>query len=87
MAWVYIIKTKLGKYYIGSTSNLEQRLKHHISGHTPTTNRFGFDSLVFSQEFSTLSEARKIENKLKKFKRKDFVEKIIQDGYIKIKPL
>ncbi|MBP9715179.1 MAG: GIY-YIG nuclease family protein [Candidatus Pacebacteria bacterium] len=85
MAWVYIIKTKLGKYYIGSTSNIEERLKHHMGGHTPTTKRFGFDELVFSQEFSTLSEARKIENKLKKFKRRDFVEKIIQDGYIKIK--
>ncbi len=42
--------------------------------------------LMFQQEYATLGEARKIENKLKKFKRKDFIKKIIKDRYIKIKP-
>jgi len=86
MAWVYIIKTKIGQYYIGSTTNLDSRIKHHIGGHTPTTSRFGYDQLVFSQKFDTLSDARKIEKKLKRFKRKDFIEKIIKDGYIRIMP-
>jgi len=42
--------------------------------------------LVFSQMFDTLEEARKIELRLKKLKRKDYIEKIVKDGYIKIKP-
>lgn len=86
MAWVYILNTKAGKYYIGSTENLEERIKHHKGGFTPSTKSLGFDSLLFSQEFSTLKEARWVESKLKSFKRKDFIEKILKDGYIKAKP-
>jgi len=41
-------------------------------------------TLVLSQEYATLLEARKIENRLKKLKRKDYIEKIIIDGYIKM---
>ncbi len=39
--------------------------------------------MVFKQELSTLKQAREIERKLKSWKRKDFVEKIIKDGIIK----
>lgn len=41
-------------------------------------------NLVFSQMFDTLEEARRIEIKLKHLKRKDYIEKIIKEGYIKI---
>ena len=40
--------------------------------------------LVFKQEFDSLETARKIERKIKNLKRKDYIEKIINDGYIKI---
>jgi predicted GIY-YIG superfamily endonuclease len=40
--------------------------------------------LVFSQEFETLQLARIIEKKIKSWKRKDFIDKIIRDGFIKI---
>lgn len=86
MPHVYILESITdGRYYIGSTINLESRLKHHISGHTPSTKRFGKIKLVFSQEYTSLKEARIIEKKLKKLKRKDYIQKIIDDGYIKIK--
>ena len=42
-------------------------------------------TLVFKQNYPTLIEARRIERKLKKLKRKDYIENIIRDGYIKIK--
>ena len=42
-------------------------------------------NLVFSQKFDTLLEARKVELKLKKLKRKDYIEKIIDDGFIKLR--
>lgn len=86
MAWVYILKTKADKYYIGSTSNLEERIKHHKRGFTPSTKSLGFDSLLLSQEYQTLKEARLVERKIKNLKRRDYIEKIIKDGYIKIKP-
>lgn len=87
MPHVYILESiNDGRYYIGSTDDLELRIKHHISGHTPSTKRFGKIKLVFSQEYETLKEARIIEKKLKKLKRKDYLQKIIQDGFIKMKP-
>jgi predicted GIY-YIG superfamily endonuclease len=38
---------------------------------------------VLVQKFNTISKARKAERKIKKMKRKDYIEKIVQDGYIK----
>ncbi len=84
--YVYILSNSSGKFYIGSTDNLDRRLKQHQSGHTHTTYRMDNIKLVFSQEYQTLEEARKNEVKLKKLKRKDYIEKIVKEGYIKIKP-
>lgn len=46
---------------------------------------FGRFKLVFKQEYETLSEARIIEGKLKKLKRHDYIEKIRNDGFIKMR--
>ena len=86
MAWVYILKTKSGKYYVGSTESLDQRLEHHFGGHTPSTKRLGAEQLLLKQEYKTLKDARSVEKKIKKLKRKDYIEKILKDGYIKLTP-
>jgi putative endonuclease len=83
---VYILKSESGKYYIGSTDNLDRRLNQHNSGHTHSTKRMGNLSLVFCQEYETLKNARNIEFSLKKLKRKDYIEKIVKEGYIKMMP-
>ena len=86
MAFVYILKSlRDGRYYIGSTTNLEERLRHHKGGYTPSTKRLGMLQLVFHQEYETIQEARKIEMKLKKLKRRDYIEKIIKEGHIKMR--
>ncbi|MBX4200227.1 GIY-YIG nuclease family protein [Candidatus Parcubacteria bacterium] len=86
MPHVYILKTDSGKLYIGSTSNLERRITHHSGGHTPSTKRLGDPKLIFKQEYSTLIEARAVERKLKKLKRRDYIEKIIKEGKIRVQP-
>ncbi|HEY4477941.1 MAG TPA: GIY-YIG nuclease family protein [Candidatus Paceibacterota bacterium] len=86
MAFVYILKNEDGKYYVGSTVDIEQRLRHHQGGYTPSTHRMGKLELVFSQKFETLKDARNIESRLKKFKRRDYIERIVNDGFIKILP-
>ena len=74
MGTVYILQSKLnGRYYIGSTINLDRRLNEHFAG--------PFD-LRFSQNFETIEEARKIELKLKKLKRRDIIERIVRDQKI-----
>lgn len=65
---------------------MQERLSHHKRGFTPSTKRLGELDLVFSQKYATLKEARSVERKLKKLKRKDYIEKIIKDGFIKIHP-
>jgi len=40
--------------------------------------------VALNQEYESLNLARKIETKIKKLKRKDYIEKIINDGYIRI---
>ena len=86
MAWVYILHVDNGQYYIGSTVDIDKRLRQHAYGHTATTNRLGVGTLVLRQEYGTLKDARSVECKLKKLKRKDYIEKIVKDGYIKILP-
>ena len=86
MAYVYILQGLQNKrFYIGSTKNLGQRLKHHFGGFTPSTKKFGQIKLALSQKYPTLKEARMIEKRLKKLKRKDYIEKIVKDGEIKMR--
>ena len=82
--YVYILKDKNGKVYVGSTDNLERRLKQHQNGHTQTTRNMDNFEIALKQEYESLDLARKIELKIKKLKRKDYIEKMIKDGYIRI---
>jgi len=86
MVFVYILKSDSGRYYVGSTLDMSDRLRHHAGGYTPSTKRLGNVHLVLRQKYETLAEARSVERKLKKLKRKDYIEKIVKEGYIKIRP-
>ncbi|VAW15083.1 hypothetical protein MNBD_BACTEROID05-542 [hydrothermal vent metagenome] len=85
MAYVYILESlKNGRYYIGCTSNLDQRIKTHQSGAVKYTKNILPVKLVFKQEYANIDIALKIEKKLKSLKRKDYISKIIKDGHIKV---
>jgi len=78
---VYILKSlKNNSYYVGSTSNISQRLLQHNSGSTYTTKKLRPLVLMKFIPCVSLSEARQNEYKLKKYKRKDIIEKVILDG-------
>lgn len=83
--FVYILKDDKGKFYIGSTTDIKRRMRQHKYRHTQTTTRMQKPKLVLLQEYSSLDTARKVERRIKNLKRKDFIEKIIKDGFIKIK--
>ncbi len=84
MAFVYILKSNSKqRYYVGSTVNLARRLAEHQAGKVLSTKGLLPLVLVFKQSYVTFAEARTIEQRLKRFKRKDFIEKIIEDGQIK----
>ena len=79
--YLYIIQSlKNNSYYIGSTTNLESRINQHNHGQTKSTKYKKPYKLVFNQEFSTINDAHKAELKIKKWKQKAYIEKIIEDG-------
>ena len=66
MYYVYILKSlNTGKYYIGSTANIERRLKEHMFGNSRYTQNRGPWELVHFEKKKTLSEAEKREKFLK----------------------
>jgi predicted GIY-YIG superfamily endonuclease len=69
MAWVYILRGSSGRYYIGSTENLERRLAEHRRGGNHTTRRLGTDfQVVITRSVKSAAEARRIEFALKQKK-------------------
>jgi len=83
--YVYIITDRCGKYYIGSTANIEKRFAAHQNKHTRTTARMKNIKIVLTQEYTIIEMARNVERKIKKLKRRAYLEKIIKDGYIRTK--
>ncbi|GAB4219841.1 MAG: hypothetical protein Fur009_7780 [Candidatus Microgenomates bacterium] len=88
MAFVYILKSlKNNRFYIGSTQDINKRWLKHKRGEVKSTKNLRPLKIEFYQEYPNIKQARYIELKLKKLKRKDYLEKIIREKEIKIKPL
>jgi putative endonuclease len=83
MSWVYILSLNNGKYYIGSTNNLQQRISDHSHGKSPYTKKFLPIKLEFSQEYPDISSANKMERYLKKLKSRKIIKQIINLQSIK----
>jgi len=78
--WVYILKSeKDGRFYIGQTNNIEERLLVHNRGKVISTrNRRPF-SLLACNEYDTRSEAVKIEKYVKSFKGGNGFKKLLKE--------
>lgn len=64
---LYILQCQNGKYYTGTTNNLEKRLKQHqskING-AKFTKDFNFKELVYSEVYETRALAMKREQQIK----------------------
>jgi len=68
--WVYIARCNKGTYYVGYTTDLEQRFKLHNSGHGAKYLRGrGPVELVYTKEYRYYKNALHAERNLKKLTR------------------
>ena len=75
MFFTYVLVSEpTGRYYIGSTANIEERLEHHNAGLTKSTKGFRPWRLIHQEEYDTLPEARKRESLLKSWKSRSYLE-------------
>ena len=65
MQYVYVIKKRNGKIYIGCTTNLRQRLKMHNSGMNKSTKGHDWE-LIYYEAYKSGKDARRRERSLKK---------------------
>jgi putative endonuclease len=70
------------RYYIGSTVDLARRIIEHKGGRVKSTKGILPVELVFSQEYDNITKARSVELRIKRLKRRDYVEKIIANNQI-----
>ena len=75
---VYIpYSEKLNIYYVGSTGNLEDKLKRHNNGRSKFTKPGVPWKLVYVKQYETKSQACKAEYYIKSKKSKVYIERLI----------
>jgi len=87
MPSVYILLLENGSYYVGATTDFARRLQEHNKCDHAGTKYSKPAKVLLVQECATFSLARKIESKLKRYKSRKLLEKIVREGSIDIKLL
>jgi putative endonuclease len=68
MYYVYLLKDRFGKLYIGYTSNLKKRLQEHAKGKSKYLFLRRPVKLIYYEAYLSKIDAKEREKKLKKFK-------------------
>ncbi len=80
---VYIIRSLTSdKFYIGVTSDIKQRLRHHNSGANRSTKGRGPWKLVYYEELDNKESAWKRERQMKNYKGGEAFKKLLNNGRI-----
>jgi putative endonuclease len=77
-AFLYILQSETsGKFYVGSTGDLDRRISEHERGYTPSTRGRGPWKLVYKEKFATLLEGRRRELEIKRWKSSRLIRALI----------
>ena len=77
--FVYILQSERdGSYYIGHTSNLEDRLRRHNEGRSGYTRARVPWELVHQEVFHSKSDAMKREREIKAKKVRNYIEQLVR---------
>jgi putative endonuclease len=75
MFFVYILQSyQNDKHYIGSTQNLDRRLKEHNAGKVRSTKALIPYRIIYKEAFPSYTGARKRELDIKKRKSRKYIE-------------
>ncbi|MCX6825346.1 MAG: GIY-YIG nuclease family protein [candidate division SR1 bacterium] len=77
--YVYVLEMANGKYYVGSTKNIQNRLIEHQTGESKSTKNHLPVKLLFYKKYATIIEAIHMETKIKKSKSRKVIELFIKD--------
>ncbi|MEX6689569.1 GIY-YIG nuclease family protein [Danxiaibacter flavus] len=78
MPYTYILYSeKIDKYYIGACTDMQRRLYEHNIGHSKFTKTGMPWTIVYTEEFDTLLQAKQRELQIKKMKSRKYIEGLI----------
>lgn len=79
MFYTYILQSdKNGRYYVGSCSDIVERLKRHNNELVKSTKAYLPWKVIYTETYQTLSETRKREYQIKSWKKRSAIEKLIK---------
>ena len=80
MFYLYILQSeKTGRFYTGSTGNVERRVQEHNSGQTKSTRTGSPWTLIYSEPFESRSEAVRMEREIKRWKSAVMIRQYIEN--------
>jgi predicted GIY-YIG superfamily endonuclease len=79
--YVYILTSRQGRIYIGSTDHLHRRLDQHKENKVKSTALRGPWMTAYSAVFSSLTEARQAEYYLKRQKSRHVLQAVIEGTF------
>ena len=75
--WVYILQSEsTGRYYVGQTNNLTDRVARHNSGRTDSNRGRGPWRLLYQEQFATRQTAVARERAMKARKSRTYLESL-----------
>ena len=75
---LYILRSEtVGRYYIGISNNPERRLEFHNTREKGFTSRYRPWKLMYTQRFPSRQEAQQAERRIKQWKSRTMIEKVI----------
>jgi len=76
--YTYILySTKIDKYYVGYSANLEERLRKHNTNNKSFTGKTNDWKIVYSEVFGSKAEAMDREKQIKNWKSRKRIESLI----------
>ncbi len=79
MFLMYVIRSvTTGRFYIGHTDDIDQRIVEHNTDQSHYTKGKGPWDLAYAEAFRTRAEAMRREREIKKRKSKRYIEKLIE---------